>query len=114
MIEKNSISFIQETLLGNKFSPCHSGTFPDLLLTLSSRPQICVGLNNIERVRRELTGLPSHFGFEALLEDVRSAGSGSAAASQLKETVERLISSATENMEGKVNEFIEAVMEKVR
>lgn len=83
-------------------------------LTLSSRPQICVGLNNIERVRRELTGLPSHFGFEALLEDVRSAGSGSAAASQLKETVERLISSATENMEGKVNEFIEAVMEKVR
>ncbi|XP_069984908.1 uncharacterized protein [Penaeus vannamei] len=76
--------------------------------------RICVGLNNIERVRRELTGLPSHFGFEALLEDVRSAGSGSAAASQLKETVERLISSATENMEGKVNEFIEAVMEKMK
>ncbi|XP_042873694.1 uncharacterized protein LOC122254194 [Penaeus japonicus] len=76
--------------------------------------RICVGLNNIERVRRELTGLPSHFGFEALLEDVRSIGSGSAAALQLKDTVERLISSATENMEGKVNEFIEAVMEKMK
>ncbi|XP_068248829.1 protein unc-13 homolog 4B-like [Palaemon carinicauda] len=72
--------------------------------------QICVGLNNIERVRRELTGLPGHFGFDATLDEIRKSINGEGSASQLEATVERLIVSATENMEAKVNEFIEAVI----
>ncbi|XP_042236153.1 uncharacterized protein LOC121875623 isoform X2 [Homarus americanus] len=76
--------------------------------------QICVGLNNIERVRRELTGLPGHFGFDVLLEDVRVTGSGIGAATQLESTVERLIYNAADNMENKVNEFIETVIENIR
>nr|XP_045609144.1 uncharacterized protein LOC123764950 isoform X2 [Procambarus clarkii] len=76
--------------------------------------QICVGLNNIERVRQELTGLPGHFGFDAQLEEIRSSGSGNGAAAQLEATVERLIFSAAENMEAKVNEFIETVIDKMR
>ncbi|KAK8747187.1 hypothetical protein OTU49_016671, partial [Cherax quadricarinatus] len=77
-------------------------------------PQICIGLNNIERVRRELTGLPSHFGFDSLLEDIKNTGSGNGAAAQLESTVERLIFNAAENMETKVNEFIETVIERMR
>lgn len=72
-----------------------------------------MGLNNIERVRRELTGLPAHFGFDALLDEIKNSGSGDGAASQLGSTVERLIFSAAENMEAKVNAFIETVIEKV-
>ncbi|KAK7085594.1 hypothetical protein SK128_023661, partial [Halocaridina rubra] len=75
--------------------------------------QICIGLNNIERIRRELTGLPGHFGFDTTLEKIRRSGSPDAA-SQLEATVERLIMSATENMETKVNEFIETVIHKMK
>ncbi|XP_071540084.1 uncharacterized protein [Panulirus ornatus] len=76
--------------------------------------QICVGLNNIERVRRELTRLPAHFGFDDLLLEIKNSGSGNGAASQLESTVKRLIFSAAENMEAKVNAFIETVIEKMR
>lgn len=72
-----------------------------------------MGLNNIERVRRELMDLPDHFGFADVLEDVKVSGSGNEAANQLKATVERLIFNAAENMEGKVNEFIETVIDRV-
>ncbi|KAK4314913.1 hypothetical protein Pmani_013827 [Petrolisthes manimaculis] len=78
--------------------------------------QICVGLNSIERVREELTKLPEHFEFERLLEEVRQgeSGSGAVAARQLEATVERLIFSAAENMESKVNEFVETVIGKMQ
>lgn len=60
--------------------------------------------------------MPVHFGFEKLLEEVRQgeSGSGVVAARQLETTVERLIFSAAENMESKVNEFVETVIDKVQ
>lgn len=60
--------------------------------------------------------MPVHFGFEKLLEEVRQceSGSGAVAARQLEATVERLIFSAAENMESKVNEFVETVIDKVQ
>lgn len=71
-------------------------------------------MNNIERVRMEMVNLPTQFGFQELLQKIRAAGSGDSAADQLKDTVDRLIVNAVENMEGKVNEFIDTVLEKVR
>lgn len=62
----------------------------------------------------EMVNLPTQFGFQELLQKIRAAGSGDSAADQLKDTVDRLIVNAVENMEGKVNEFIDTVLEKVR
>lgn len=76
-------------------------------------PQICVGLNNIERVRTEMVNLPTQFGFQDLLQKIRAAGNGDSAAAQLEATVDRLIVNAAENMEQKVTEFIDTVLEKV-
>ncbi|XP_050706717.1 protein unc-13 homolog 4B-like isoform X3 [Eriocheir sinensis] len=76
--------------------------------------QICVGLNNIERVRMEMVNLPTQFGFQELLLKIRAVGSGDSAAAQLEATVDRLIVNAVENMEGKVNEFINTVLEKMK
>ncbi|XP_076028959.1 uncharacterized protein LOC143017862 isoform X3 [Oratosquilla oratoria] len=76
--------------------------------------QICTGLNNIERVRNELTCLPSHFGQEDLLERLRQLPNGEVAAGQHEATVNALIVHAAENMEAKVVEFIETVISKLR
>lgn len=61
----------------------------------------------------EMVNLPTQFGFQELLQKIRAAGSGDSAAAQLEATVDRLINNAVENMEAKVNEFIDTVMEKV-
>lgn len=76
--------------------------------------QICVGLNNIERVRTEMVNLPTQFGFQELLQKIRASGSGDSAASQLEATVDRVIVNEAENMEAKVYEFIDTVLEKMR
>ena len=76
--------------------------------------QICVGLNNIERVRSELVRLPALFHVDDLLYNISTRGyGGDEASGQIKATVEKLISSATENMEAKVVEFTETVVNKV-
>ncbi|KAG0727778.1 Protein unc-13 4B [Chionoecetes opilio] len=76
--------------------------------------EICIGLNNIERVRTELVNLPTQFGFHELLQKIRESDNGDAAAAQLEPTVDRLIANATENMEAKVTEFIDTVVEKMQ
>ena len=76
-------------------------------------PQICIGLNNIERVRTEMVNLPTQFGFHELLQKIRTSDNGGSAAAQLEATVERLIINAADNMEAKVNEFIDAMLDKV-
>lgn len=77
-------------------------------------PQICTGLNNIERVRDELTRLPEVFGVRTLIEKVRSSQTGGEDAStRFSNTVKSLVEHSSEDMEGKVVEFIEAVIEKV-
>lgn len=57
--------------------------------------------------------LPTQFGFQDLLQKIRATDNGDSAAAQLEATVDRLISNAAENMEAKVNEFIDTVLDKV-
>ncbi|XP_018028039.2 protein unc-13 homolog 4B [Hyalella azteca] len=82
--------------------------------------QICIGLNNIERVRDEVAKLPEVFRVSDLLEtiskgtpDSTNSEANRAAAEQFKGTFQRLISSAMENMETKLTEFVDSVVDKV-
>jgi hypothetical protein len=82
--------------------------------------QICIGLNNIERVREEVAKLPEVFRVSDLLEtiskgtpDSTNSEANRAAAEQFKGTFQRLISSAMENMETKLTEFVDSVVDKV-
>ena len=71
-------------------------------------------MNNIERVRSELSRLPAHFHVDDLAYSIiNNSQGGEGAADQIKTTINKLISSATENMESKVIEFIETVIYKV-
>ncbi|KAF2354555.1 C2 domain [Trinorchestia longiramus] len=82
--------------------------------------QICIGLNNIERVKDEVAKLPDYFRVSDLLDTIAKGSPESqnkdgdlAAAEQFKGTFQRLISSSLDNMETKVTEFVDAVVDKV-
>ncbi|CAL4066916.1 unnamed protein product, partial [Meganyctiphanes norvegica] len=80
---------------------------------LNISQEICVGLNNIEKVRRELTSLPELFGLEIVVEKIRIKTGEDNASNQLEATVHRIIQSSAENMEAKIQEFMELVLEKI-
>ncbi|KAB7501124.1 Protein unc-13-like protein D, partial [Armadillidium nasatum] len=77
--------------------------------------QICTGLNNIERIRDELTRMPEKFNVRSLIGTVKNSQTGGEKASEnFKTNINTLIEISSENMETKVTEFIEAVIEKMK
>lgn len=71
-------------------------------------------MNNIERIRDELTRMPEKFNVRSLIGTVKNSQTGGEEASErFKTNINTLIEISSENMETKVTEFIEAVIEKV-